>query len=283
MPATMTNLGMNDQRTRTAMRGANAESFNPIINGRAMRAPLQMIYIFSVAKRSFDIRHPLFPRLTLKGCEDGERYVKAAMFGDPIPQASPDQERGGTRIDDNDGWITAIDMLNPGNFTLDPYAGASNPNFFANTNGTNLISEGVWPSLNEVPTEAEIRRAEEARDKHYRYLTGEAKRLANVSKKQLDEFLQRYPDTHMAMASLKLKADWTTFAEVTAECPNCGDTIKPGLAFHQSSVGFLCILDATRALAAGAITKERFEELTGGERRGPGRPRKEASAEGVAG
>ena len=262
--AAMHNTGMDSRLTKSAMRGANAEAFNPVIMGRSMRPPLRMIHIFSVAKRTFNITHPLFPRLSLRGCEEGERYVLCTSFGDPIPQACPDQERGGTRIDDNDGWMAAIDMLNPGNFTFEPYNGSSNPSFFANTNGTNLIAEGLFPSLNEVPTEEEIRKAESARDNHFRYLTKEAMRLAAVSTKQLNEFLQRYPDTHIAMASLKLKASWTSSPEVTITCPNCGDDIKQGLAFHKSTVtDRICVLDAMKSYKAKAITRDEYEELTG--------------------
>ncbi len=261
----MRNTGMDSQLTKSAMRGANQESFNPVINGRAFRPPLRTIYIFSVAKRGFTLRKPpLFPKLELRGCEAGERYVRCTSFGDPILQPCPDQERGGTRIDDNDGWVEAMDMLTPGNFTMDLYAGSSNPSWYQNSNGTNLAAEGVFCSLNETPMEQELKKAEECRDKHYRYLTTEAKRLANVSKKQLDEFLQRYPDTHMAMSSLKLKADWSSYSEVTEDCPNCGDPVKPGIAFHKSSItDSLCVIDAMKAYKAKAINRDEYEELTG--------------------
>ena len=231
---------------------------------------------------SFKIRRLLFPNLNLRGCEEGERYVLCTKFGDPIPQSSPDQERGGVRIDDNDGWVEAIDMLNPGNFTMEPYTGSQNPTFFENRSGTNLIAEGVWPSLNETPTEEEIRRAEQARDSHYRFLTKEALKLAAKSTKDLNEFLDRYPDTHMAMAHLKLKASWTNSPEVTVGCPNCGEDIKQGLAFHKSGVtDALCIIDPLRAYKAKAITRDEYEELTG--EKLPGRRAEQTSAASVSG
>lgn len=271
--ATMNNTGMNSPATKSAMRGANAENFNIIVNGRQFRPPLKKINFFSVAKRDFTVRHPLVPKLVLRGCEDGERYVKCASIPDPVPQACPDQERGGTRIDDNDGWMVAIDILNPGNFTFDPYHGSNNPNFFANSNGTNLIAEGIFPTENEEPTEEELRRAEDARDKHYRYLTKEALKLAAKSTKSLNEFLDRYPDVHMAMDAQGIEAPWHTLNIVRTSCPNCGDAIKQGLAFHKSSSDILCIIDPEKALKAGAITRERYTEITG---KGlPGRPKSE--------
>lgn len=263
MPAIMTNTGVNSKLSRSAMRGANQENFGSH-PGRSIRPPLRMLYLHSVAKRTFIVRHPLFPKLTLRGCEDGERSVLCALIPDPVVQASPDQERGGIRTDDNEGWVVAIDVLNPGNFTYDQYFGSANPDWFANRNGTNLSAEGIFISETEEPTEEEVKRAEHARDSHYRWLTKEAMRLASVSKKQLDEFLQRYPDTHVAMASLKLKAEWTSTPTVTIQCDNCGDDIRQGLAFHLSSVtGKICVIDPMKAYKAKAITRDEYEELTG--------------------
>lgn len=271
--------GLNDPLTLAQNRKLNPEGFNPLISTRSFRAPIRTIYIYSVARRPFDIIHPLFKKLHLVGCENGERVVRCTSFPDPVLQVSPDQERGGSRIDDVDGWITAIDVLNSGNFTLNPYHGDSNPNFYANTNGTNYIAEGLFPSLNAEPTEAETKKAEDARDKHYRYLTKEAKRLYAIGAKQGNEFLQRYPDANIAMDALGLVADWHQSNAVKVACPNCGDAIKSGLAFHKSSVtDSLCVIDAMKAYKAKAISRDVYEELTG--EKLPGR---RASAESVSG
>ena len=142
--------GTGDTLTQAVMRSENREGFNPIINGRQMRPPVRTIYIFSVARKSFNISTLLFKKLRLAGCENGERYVRCTSLPDPFPQVCSDNDRGGSRIDDNDTWIAAIDMLNPGNFTLDPYHGSSNPNFFANTNGTNHLNRLTCPPM-QIP------------------------------------------------------------------------------------------------------------------------------------
>lgn len=249
--------------TSKYMRSENREDFNPIFNGRAMRPPLRTLYIFTVAKRPYE-RHnpPLFPKVILRGCENGERYVMCASAPDPLPQVSPDNDRGGTRVDEHDAMVALIDLLCPGNFSFDQFAGSSNPTYFANANGTNLVCEGFWVSESATPTEDEIRKAESMRDARYRWLTREAKRLANVSRKDLDEFLQRWPDTHIAMDALGMEADWHSKNEFKQSCPNCGDSIKPGLAFHQSSAGVLCVVDPERALRAGAIDKKKYKAMT---------------------
>lgn len=254
------NHGFKGGLTKDEMQKANAENFHVVFD-RRMRPPDRMIYIHSVAKRSFPVRTFLYPRLNLKGCEAGERYVTCTVLPDPNLQASPDQERGGNRWDEHDGWRVAIDTLNPMNYSDDPFTGTDNPSFYANRNGTNLIAEGLWPSLNEKPTEEEIRRAESCRDKRYRFLTTEAMRLAAVSTRELNDFLQRYPDTHMAMDALGLAAPWHQKNEVRAICPNCGEPVNAGAAFHRLE-GFICVIDPERALRAGAINKERYDELT---------------------
>ncbi len=263
--AKLTNLGSSHPQTRAAMRTANPENFEIFINGRSMREPRRFIYIYSVAKRQFGpLSHLLFPRLILKGCGPDERWTRCAIIPDPITQASPDQERGGTRIDEEDGWRAVIDLLSPNNPTDDPYweNPGSLPPFFSTSRNCNYVTQGVWPSFNEVPTEEEIRRAEEARDKRYRALTQKAIQLESTSTQQLQEFLIETPEVHVAMDALGLQASWHKKQEVRAECPNCGDSIKSGIAFHQSSTGILCVIDPARAFKAGAIPRKRFEELT---------------------
>ncbi len=284
MAAHIANLGFSDNKTRRAMQGANTENFNPIINGRSIREPIRTVYIHSVAKRSFGpLSHLLFPKLVIRGCKNGERYVTAAKIGDPIKQASPDLERGGTRIDEEDAWRASIDLLNPSNPYNDPYwnnAGAI-PAYFATNQNCDLISQGVFPSLNEVPTEEELVRAEEARDNRYRALAQRATELESVSIRDLNEFLQANPDAHQAMDTLGLSSSWHKKNEVRHSCPNCGESIKTGIAFHSIAGGtVLCIIDPEKAWKAGAIPKARAEELLGAtieevkEKRGPGRPPK---------
>lgn len=260
--ASMSTLGFDHQKTQSAMRGANPENFNVILDGHSMRAPRRIIYIFTVSKRARQIKRKLFPGLTLRGCEMDERYVLCAPIPDPVPEVIKNEMTGGSDIKEHDGWRTAIDILNPRNYTTDPYQGTANPDFFSNRNGNNLIAEGFGVSLNETPTEEEIRRWEKHRDTRYAWLSRESQRLAARSKKDLDEFLQTYPDTHMALDALGIKTDWHSPQTVTASCPNCGDSVKQGIAFHQSSAGILCIIDAGRSLKAGAINRKRYEELT---------------------
>jgi hypothetical protein len=274
MPAglygTVQNKGIDAPLSKKYIRGENAENFNPIVNGRMMRDPLRTLYIHSVSPRSFTLRNPpLFPRLEIRGTDpeiNKGRWITCATVPDPIPQISADNERGGNRMDDNDAWAALCDLLNPlcgPNESVNPYVGSNNPDFYSNRRGTIFVLEGIFPSQNEVPTEEELKKAEECRDKRRRWLVAEAKKLAAKSTKALNEFLDTNPQVHEAMDALRQTAPWHQNNALKVSCANCGDEIDDGLAFHKSSVGILCIIDPQRAFKAGAINQKKFEELTG--------------------
>lgn len=240
-----------------AMKAKNPEEFAADLGGTRYRVD-QTIYIFSTAKRDFQVSQPLFPSLTLRGCRNGERFVLSATIPDPVPQASPDLERGGRRIDYHDGWMCAIGVLNPESTSRDPFVGAWGANISV---GNNLIAQGLFPSLTNPPREEDLRKAEEFRDRRYKRLCDEAMRAAATSSKKLSDFLRQHEDVHDAMDALGLKADWHQKREVLSKCPNCGDDIPASVAFHKSSVGVICVIDPLRAFKAGAIDRARMEDL----------------------
>src|SRR6185312_10490573 len=125
------------------MKRVNPEEFTANLGNTRYRVE-STIYIFSTAKRDFQVSQPLFPGLTLRGCRNGERYVLAATVPDPVPQASPDLERGGRRIDYHDGWMCAIGLLNPESTARDPFIGAEGASISI---GNNLVAQGLFPSL----------------------------------------------------------------------------------------------------------------------------------------
>jgi hypothetical protein len=239
------------------------------------------INIFSVARRGFEKRHPYFNG-TLRGCKPGERYVLCYRVPDPPQQIAVDAERGGKRVEveprDEAGWRVAIDILNPNNPSTDSYyaMNAKQAAYYSVGEGVNLVKYGLFPSLNNEPTEEELLRAEAARDKSYQDLVDEAFQEQTSNPQNFRNWLRAHPDITEAMDALGLKADWHSKPEVKMTCPNCGDAIKAGLAFHKSSAGVLCVLDWKKAVEAGAAKKDDVPESKRWEgfepRRGPGRP-----------
>lgn len=243
--------------TKTMTRTMNPDEFNPDLGGTRYRVE-STVYIFSTARRDFFVSQPLFPGLHLRGCVEGERCVLAATVPDPVPQASPDLERGGRRVDYHSGWQCVIGLLYPESDSGDWKRGGQAVGISV---GTNLIAQGLFPSMKNPPEEADIRAAEGFRDRRYKWLTDEAFKAARQSSRKLNDFLTQHEDVHDAMDALGLSADWHRKREVLSKCPNCGDEIPPRLAFHKSSTGILCVLDPERAFKAGAIDRARMEDL----------------------
>ena len=228
------------------------------------------IHLYSVARRDFPKKHVYFNG-TLKGCHNGERYVLCYSVPDPPQQIAVDAERGGKRVEveprDEAGWRVAIDILNPNNPSMDPYfrLNGQQAALYSIGQDVDLIRYGLFPSLNNPPTEAEIVRAEKSRDDSYQALVDEAFQEQSGNPQGFRKWLKDHPDITTAMEALGVIADWHRAPVSQMACPNCGDVVKAGIAFHKSSAGVLCIIDRERAIKAGAIQDEE-------PRRGPGRP-----------
>lgn len=243
------------------MRAKNPDEFGADFGGRVRYTVDRKIFIFTVARRTEWVNQTLFPKTELVGCLNGERYVLCTIVPDPVPQSSPDLERGGKRIDNEEGWRAAIGLLHPehpmgGNG--DWWTGADQSTM---SDGVNLIAKGFFPSLTNPPAEEDVRRAEGFRNKRDRRLTNLGFEAGRRGGKYLADFLRQHEDVHDAMDALKLKADWHQSAsQAIAQCPNCGSEIASGVAYHVID-GKDCIIDPARAHKAGRITKEQLEEF----------------------
>ena len=263
--------GFTDPLAAGQMRTQNPDLFH---EGLPRMFPIHRhIYIYSVARKDFPNRRHVYWRGPLVGCtgaNKGERYVLAATIPDPPQQITVDAERGGKRVEpeprDEAGWRVAIDILNPNNPSLNPYLqlDAEQTAIYATGQNVDLIRYGLFPSLHNPPLEEEIQRAEAARDKSYQDLVDEAFQEQASNPQNFRNWLKNHPDIGIAMEATGTVADWFKTPESKMSCPNCGDIIKSGIAFHKSSAGVLCILDKERAAKAGV--------------RGPGRPPKDEDA-----
>lgn len=244
----------NEASSRKETMAQNPEAFNPRIPRGVTRKPEYHVYIHSISKREYAFDHLLFPKQKLRACPEGQRYVTCLSIPEPIVQIAPDEANGGRRGYEESAWRAAIDILNPNNLGMDPYA-KLDPSTFLSAN-CDLIKQGLWPSLNEVPTDAEIARAEKAREDYYRELTDRAMLLTSLNNRaELDQLLATNPDVRLAMDAFGLEAEWHRKHDIKQSCPNCGTPVKAGIAFHAYEGG-LCVLDWKRAYEAGRVKKE---------------------------
>ena len=100
-----------------------------------------------------------------------------------------------------------------------------------------------------LPTEEELRGARAKLDEFYRALVASADREWERS----HSYLFIHDLQRRAAANLGLEKEWYYQVRETAECPGCGERVKPGVAVCKSCGA---ILDREKALALGLGHRE---------------------------
>jgi hypothetical protein len=252
--------GLEDPEVQQKMMKLNAGTWDPRVDRNMLREPDRMIHIFSVSPRQFIVdRAPLWVKLHLRACPKGERYIPVAHIPDPLMQMVHNTENGRRRGEAHDGLRAAIDLLNPNNPTNDP---DWNPSpemaaLFGSSKGCDLFAQGLFVSLNEIPGEGEIAKAEERRDARRRMLIAHADSLEQTNRKELEEFLKGEDglDLRLALDFFGEERQYHKPMIATRPCPNCGTSIKSGIAFHLLPNNAFCINNWPAAVEAGVKTK----------------------------
>jgi ribosomal protein L37AE/L43A len=105
---------------------------------------------------------------------------------------------------------------------------------------------GVFVCADSEPTAEEMRGAREKLDEFYRALVAAAEREWERS----HSFLFIHDLQRRAAASLGLEKEWYYRSREMAECPGCGERVKPGVAVCKSCGA---VLDREKALALGIV------------------------------
>lgn len=105
---------------------------------------------------------------------------------------------------------------------------------------------GVFVCAGDAPTEDELRGARAKLDEFYRALVAAADREWERS----HSFLFIHDLQRRAAANLGLEKEWHYQVRETAECPGCGERVKPNVAVCKSCGA---ILDREKALKLGLI------------------------------
>ena len=239
-------------RLSQSMTDANRPKFNFALQNYLMgRKPDFWVYLFNIGEQSHDVyRPPLLANLHIPACPHGKPYIQAARFPQPLltPQGSVDSDE--ITIIPADTCRFAQDICNPDNLSLDQNAAISTITAI----GNNLNKKGVFWSLNEVPTEQEINDAKTRMEAHYNALIEKARAVETSDPTKLNEILS--PELHHAADYFGIETSWHGKRSRPMDCPNCGERIKAGVAFHKTEEGTLCILDWTRAVRSGVRTRQ---------------------------
>jgi hypothetical protein len=237
--------------------GPGAQEKSIYLDPDQMRHPEYTVYLHSVSKRSFQQPHPIYRNVVIPACSKDERYITFMRITHPVQIATvdPDNVSGPIKWVFENAKRCALCVCNPS------YVGADLSvqdkeipfEYQISSSESNLTQQGVFASLNEVPTEEELKAAEARRTTYYKAIFERMNGLFRSDPKKAQDELGL--DHHLAAEMFAIDVDWHKLTTPKIECPNCGEKIKEGIAFHYSN-GQRCVLDFERTYLAGAIKKE---------------------------
>ena len=215
------------------------------------------VYLHSISKRSHEQPHPIYRNVIIPACPKDKRYITFFRVQHPvqIPIVDPDNPSGPNLFKYENAKRAALCICNPSYIGTDlsvqdqPIPIESQ----ISSGECDLTRQGIFASLNEVPTEEELKKAEGKRLAYYKFRFEEANGLERSDPKKLQDVLNL--DHHLAAEMFGVDVNWHRVVSPKVECPQCGERIKEGLAFHYNN-GVICVLDWERAWLAGAVKKE---------------------------
>ena len=241
--------------------GPSAREVGLYVDPDQMRRPEYTVYLHSISKRSFEQPHPIYRNVMIPACPKDLPYITFMRITHPvqIPTVDPDNVSGPIKWVFENATRAALCICNPS------YQGSSlnaqdtpPPDWAQIASGEcNLTRQGIFASMNEVPTAEELKKAEDRRLTYYKGIHQRMNELWRGDPKRAQEELTI--DHHMAAEMFGQEVAWHLISTPKIECPNCGDKIKEGIAFHRVN-GSLCVLDWERSWLAGAVKKEDVPE-----------------------
>lgn len=216
------------------------------------RKPDYWINIFNISPVEHIRHRPVdFPTIRIAACPPGKPYICAVRVPNIINYKWVSAETGQPSFVAIKGERFATDLINPGNITDEMWRDSYNPDMDQmHGGGDDLSRRGVFWSKNDVPTPEELKMAKTRMEKHYRECVQKAEDLARQGKTG-----EIGGEAHIAADYLRVNSTWHVRTAVQEPCPNCGEMINPGIAFHASAFGSLCVLDWKRAVSAGVKAK----------------------------
>ena len=247
-----------------------------------LRKPEYTVYLHTISRRSFLQPNGIYRNIAVPKCPPEKRSHCFMQIQHPvqIPHLNPDDVNGPPMLKIEHAKRVALGICNP------DFAGTDlsiqdkelDPASVLSSGECNLSRQGVFASMNEIPTEEELQKAEKRREAYYRFRLNEADGLERSNPRALQQVL--IEDHKMAAEFFGVETNWHRIPSAKVDCPNCGHKIPQGIAFHYDN-GRICVNDWERAWLAGAVKKDdvpepkRWEGFDEPTKRGPGRPPKE--------
>lgn len=236
------------QRTR----GVNDGYLNNNIDPGLFRKPDYFVYLYSISNKEFERRlPPHIPRLLLRACPADKEYIEVARLAHPFEQNDRNVDTGDVIVRSHHAQKVAQDIVCPDAPNMDAPVSPESM-----SSGTDLRAQGLFWSLNNPPTDAEVKAAVQRKEKYYRGLLERATSLEYTNPAELAQRINE--DYHLAADYFGEEYSWhkqrVRKSVSKVPCSVCGEDIKPGVAFHKDDAGDYCILDWKRAYEAGRVT-----------------------------
>ena len=214
-----------------------------------------VIFVYNLLDREHVVNAPpKFPAFRIPACPKGEKFSFTVL---PAFTKEVFNHPGTTEFyyKKVDGRKDATTLLNPSAFPGIQWEAQLASWESLGQENNNLNSRGVFWSLTSPDDleklEEEIKIFREYATRTMDGLVKEAALLAAQNKPA-----EITPWMHFAMDYLGKQAIWHTTTDHMISCPNCGDVVKDGIAYHRNSFGDKCILDYARCVKLGIIKPE---------------------------
>lgn len=210
------------------------------------RAPDYFLFVYNISDREFVVRRPpTMPCITIPACPPDKPYVLALRVPSIHNEKYVEAFTGKISVSGTRGERIATDLLNPSNYGTDCWATTED----WSNQGNDLTVRGCFWSRNNPPTAAELAKARQRLEAHYRALIEQAN-----GHHAANRFAEIGPEHHSAAEYFRLTLPWHRRYEAPATCPVCGEEISAGAAAHRNSFGSICVLDWRRAVEGGIKT-----------------------------
>jgi hypothetical protein len=215
------------------------------------------VYLFNIAKLEYKVsRLPIIKEMIIPARKEGEKYARVTKLPSPFKMPKGNVDSNDIDIVILDGRRMAMDIVNPDNLSLDQDAVITG----SFSVGQNMGNLGVFWSLNEEPTEAELAAATRRMEKHYRSLLTDARSIETSNPQALPAVLT--PTLHAAADYFHETFNWHKKEVHLENCPRCGSPARVGAPFHPMEGGGLCIGDWDAAIKSGVRSRAQAYEAT---------------------
>jgi hypothetical protein len=232
----------------------NAEGTTQLETQDQGREAGYVIYLYNILDREYLIQQPpLFPGFFIPACPKGKEFVYTLL----PPFVKEAYNKIGTTeyfYKNVDGRKAAMSLVNPSAFPGTDWKNQivtwDSPDQF----GNNLNAFGVFWSLTR-PEETDKLKGEIKifRERVHRTMDELTKQAAAAA--AAGDLKSIVPLMHFAMDYLGKQAHWHMPTHHMITCPNCGDPVQEGIAYHRNSMGERCVIDFERY--AAHIKKQR--------------------------